>query len=69
MANSSELLNLIKLDRAIGPVTNPEPQESLADAVEKAFGHLTSCLREDLQAAMPAMLDHSLDDTNAASET
>uniref|UniRef100_A0A914W9W0 Ras-associating domain-containing protein n=1 Tax=Plectus sambesii TaxID=2011161 RepID=A0A914W9W0_9BILA len=66
MANSSELLNLVKLDRVIGPVTNPEPQESLADAVEKAFGHLTSCLREELQAAMPAVLDPSLDDSSAA---
>lgn len=49
-------------------MTNPEPQESLADAVEKAFGHLTSCLREDLQAAMPAVLDPSLDDSGAAGE-
>jgi hypothetical protein len=68
MANSSELLNFIKLDREICSATYPDPQDTLADAVEKAFGHLTSCMREELQRAMPSMLDDRMDDLQSTSK-
>lgn len=67
MANSSELLNFLKCDRDLTNITCPEPQESLADAVQKAFGHLAACLRQELHQTLPAMLDQSLDDASASS--
>ena len=69
MANASELLNLVKLDGDMGPWTRPEPQESLADAVEKAFAHLAACLKEDLNQALPAFLDGAAEDEAAARPT
>uniref|UniRef100_A0A5S6QFF6 Afadin n=1 Tax=Trichuris muris TaxID=70415 RepID=A0A5S6QFF6_TRIMR len=65
MSNAAETLNFIKLDASVSPRTNPEPQESVADAVQKAFDHLAACLKRDLHAAMPPLLDPQASDVVA----
>lgn len=60
------MLNFLKSDTQLCSATDPEPQESLADAVQKAFGHLIACLKHDLHQAMPPMLDGAVTDNDAA---
>lgn len=62
MANCSELLNFVKLDSELNACTVPEPQESMADAVQKAYDHLSAYFKQDLHAIMGTTLDMNLDD-------
>ncbi|VDO96143.1 unnamed protein product [Soboliphyme baturini] len=62
MANSSEILNFVKRDRQLTSCAQPEPEESLADTVQKAFEHLIACFKQDLHSAMPPLLDPQLED-------
>ncbi|CAB1331291.1 unnamed protein product, partial [Coregonus sp. 'balchen'] len=55
MANASELLNFLKQDRNLSPITL-QAQENLAHLVHKAFKCLTQCLLTDLSRHLPAFL-------------
>ncbi|XP_030640800.1 afadin [Chanos chanos] len=55
LANASELLNFIRQDRDLGPLTL-EAQDSLAHAVQKAFEYLSQRLQADLENELPAFL-------------
>lgn len=67
LANASELLNLLKQDGQLAAVTEPEPQDTLAEAVHKAFAYLAACLRDDVMQSVPMMLEPSIDDAGASS--
>ncbi|XP_076466246.1 afadin-like [Babylonia areolata] len=58
MANTSEVLHLVKQDVGVRPFAAPA-QELLAEAVQMAFHHLVRCFQGDLQRVMPAFLDPS----------
>lgn len=68
MANCSELLNFVKLDAELNACTVPEPQESMADAVQKAYDHLAAYFKQELHAALPPVLDLTLDDHASTSK-
>ncbi|XP_036810417.1 afadin isoform X1 [Oncorhynchus mykiss] len=55
MANASELLNFLKQDRDLSPITL-QAQENLAHLVYKAFKCLTQCLLADLSRHLPEFL-------------
>ncbi|XP_029585114.1 afadin-like [Salmo trutta] len=55
MANASELLNFLKQDRDLSPITL-QAQEDLAHLVHKAFKCLTRCLLDDLSRHLPEFL-------------
>ncbi|XP_038865070.1 afadin-like, partial [Salvelinus namaycush] len=55
MANASELLNFLKQDRDLSPITL-QAQENLAHLVHKAFKCLTQCLLADLSRHLPEFL-------------
>ncbi|KRY35228.1 Afadin [Trichinella spiralis] len=57
MSNLAEALNFLKLDVDLAACSSPEPQGSMADLIQKAFDHLTVCLKQDLHTAMPPILD------------
>ncbi|KRX21227.1 Afadin [Trichinella nelsoni] len=57
MSNLAEALNFLKLDVDLAACSSPEPQGSMADLIQKAFDHLTVCLKQDLHSAMPPILD------------
>ncbi|XP_012937979.1 afadin [Aplysia californica] len=63
MANSSEILHMVKQDRDLHPCSS-ESQEMLAEAVQMAFHHLVRCLQGDLQRVMSAFLDPTDDNVN-----
>ncbi|KAL2098852.1 hypothetical protein ACEWY4_005332 [Coilia grayii] len=55
MANASELLNFLRQDRDLNPLTRPA-QSSLAQLINQAFRHLSERLRKDLERHMPSFL-------------
>ncbi|CAH0775210.1 unnamed protein product [Bemisia tabaci] len=66
LANSSELLHFLKMDRHISAFSL-EAQDTLSDAVQISFRHLVSCLQNELATALPNfLLDH--DDLNHESD-
>ncbi|KAI8520677.1 LIM domain binding [Branchiostoma belcheri] len=58
MANASELLHFLKMDRDTSRQTQ-EAQGILGDAVQMAFRYLVQCMTRELRASMPAFLDES----------
>uniref|UniRef100_A0A8C4QSF1 Afadin, adherens junction formation factor a n=1 Tax=Eptatretus burgeri TaxID=7764 RepID=A0A8C4QSF1_EPTBU len=55
MANASELLNFMRQDRNLGPLTL-ESQDALANTVQVAFRHLVDTLQADIAKCMPDFL-------------
>uniref|UniRef100_UPI00358E763A afadin isoform X2 n=1 Tax=Myxine glutinosa TaxID=7769 RepID=UPI00358E763A len=55
MANASELLNFMRQDRNLGPLT-PDSQDALANTVQVAFRHLVDTLQADIAKCMPDFL-------------
>ncbi|RZF35618.1 hypothetical protein LSTR_LSTR005146 [Laodelphax striatellus] len=72
LANSSELLHFLKSDRHISAFSL-DAQDTLADAVQIAFRHLTGCLQRELAAVMNNFLSerddigHESEDPSTAS--
>ncbi|CAH1226760.1 PPP1R9A [Branchiostoma lanceolatum] len=58
MANASELLHFLKMDRDTSRQTQ-EAQGILGDAVQMAFRYLVQCMTRELRASMPSFLDES----------
>nr|XP_018669894.1 afadin isoform X2 [Ciona intestinalis] len=61
MANSSEILNFMRQDLDLFPVTSVA-QDKFAKAVQLAFRHLVQCMQSTLFSLMPAFLSESTDD-------
>ncbi|XP_056152285.1 afadin-like [Lampris incognitus] len=55
MANSSELLNFIKNDKDLGPLTQ-QAQVDLSHLVHKSYRCLTQCLQNELTKHLPTFL-------------
>ncbi|KAJ7990781.1 hypothetical protein DPEC_G00290480 [Dallia pectoralis] len=67
MANTSELLNFLKQDGDLSPITL-QAQENLAILVKKAYRCLIQCLLTDLMRHMPAFLIDPEDQSPAGIE-
>ncbi|XP_029982516.1 afadin [Sphaeramia orbicularis] len=55
MANSSELLNFLKHDKDLSPLTQ-QSQVDLAHVVHKSYSYLTQCLQKELTKHLPIFL-------------
>ncbi|XP_069573808.1 afadin-like [Brachyistius frenatus] len=55
MANSSELLNFLKHDKDLSPLTC-QSQLDLSHLVHEAYSHLLQCLQNELRKHLPAFL-------------
>ncbi|XP_074548590.1 afadin [Halichoeres trimaculatus] len=55
MANTSELLNFLKHDKDLGPLTQ-QSQLDLSHLVHKAYGFLLQCLQNELRKHLPTFL-------------
>ena len=61
MANTSELLNFIRQDQDLVPLTT-EIQDRFAKTVQSSFRHLVQCMQHTLIELMPAFLAESDED-------
>ncbi|XP_062379464.1 afadin [Sardina pilchardus] len=66
MANASELLNFLRQDRDLNPLTRPT-QKTLAQLVHHSFRYLSQRLQKDLERHMPSFLTDAKDQTTKPS--
>ncbi|KAG5265812.1 hypothetical protein AALO_G00246660 [Alosa alosa] len=66
MANASELLNFLRQDRDLNPLTRPT-QKTLAQLVHHSFRYLSQRLQKDLEKHMPSFLTDAKDQTTKSS--
>lgn len=64
LANASELLHLLKLDRHMSPY-GTDAHDMLADCIHLAFHHLIRCQQEHLQSVLPKLFATDKDGTSA----
>lgn len=69
LANSSELLNIMKQDKELAVITAGEPQQILTDAVESSFDLLCVNLKDRLRLTINSFIDTRVSDRAACSET